>query len=349
MYARESDFGLTHLIERGVRALGLQHRNKQDIRSELNDQNMNCVDHWITHNNPEPLHILIKTKWSQKTRHPEVAQYISCVDRIQSRIESGQRTHLLWASKTQPTHQARAILTERRAEIMCCNVSIEMLARNVITWIAETCELDPAPGLREIPLRRVSRLYYADVDADVPVDETPEGQAIIAEFQMYLQSLHQSVGHRIQSALNQLGNYELQTVVHSMFPMTVEEWYNGSHSKVEYNRLLRTLAKLCVPTRAKHYPSRSLLFYCKMRRLSIEFASHMAEFHRRRATLMNSGLAYARSVSHPNCMPEPMTQEEYGGHVVHCDDYWVSISRNGVIERVPSGIQSHFYNYYNTN
>ncbi len=359
MDARESGFELEHLIERGVRALGLQHRNEQEIRTEFSDQSMNGVDHWITYSAPEspPTHILIQTKWRETTTQPEVAQYLSCVDRIQSRIESGQRIHLLWVCKTEPTRHARTILTERRADIVCCGVSIEMLARNAIAWIAETCGLDPAPGWREIPIRRVERpitqptnfIAPASRYAAVAPDETPEGRAKITEFQLYLQSLHQSVGRRIQSALNQLGNYELQTVVHSMFPMTVDEWQNGSHPKVDYNRLLRALAKLCVPTRTKHYPSRSLLFYCKMRCLSIEFASHIAEFHKRRAGLMNSGLAYARSISHPNCIPEPMTQEEYTGLVVHCDDYWVSINRNGAIERVPSGIQYHFYNHYNTN
>ncbi len=353
MNPRETGFALEALIESGAKALGLHHKSEQEIKAEFGDS-MNGVDHWISR--AEMPHILVQTKWRETTTQPEVAQFLACVDRIQARIP-GEEVYLLWVSKTEPTKHAKAILSERNVDIVCCSVSIEALARNVLCWIAESYGIDPTPGLLTIPIRRASRSVMGGASSVPPApvtpivklswDETEEGKRSIKEFQDLLQSMNASVFRRIQNALGQYGVYDIQSIVNAGFPMRPEDWWAGTHSKINFNSLLKALAKICVPTKTKAFQSRNLFFYCKMRHISTELANHVATYMGKRTQMIKAGSDWAKKTPVLLCQPEPMTQEEYKSVVVHSQDYWMYVNRDGTIQKVPSGLENQFfYNYY---
>lgn len=148
---QQMGFALEELIHNGLSALDPLIRcfREQEIRDRFNDQSINGVDHWITFKDQ---HILIQDKWCIKpASQKEVSQYLSCVHRIQARIESGSNVFLIWAGKQQPSRNAIPVLNERKAQIIHCNISIQALARNVILYVAELFGLDPSSALLTVP------------------------------------------------------------------------------------------------------------------------------------------------------------------------------------------------------
>lgn len=368
MDPREAGFALERYIQQAVKALhpSLIHRSEQEIKTELDDSTLNGVDHWITFKpeSKESHHILVQTKWRETITQPEVAQFITCVDRIQSRIPTEDTVILLWACKCEPTKNSKAILTDKSVDIVCCGISIESLARCVMCWVSETLGLDPVTGFREIPMRTAVRIPIArsssscsssssgtytsmSICSKVQWDETEEGKFAIQNFQQYLTNLSNSVGNRVRNALSFCGMSESMSIVNAGFPERVEDWWNGKNNKVNFNSILRALKGICVPTKNKNFESRNLFLYCKMRFISTELARHVAEYMGKRTQMIGKGSAWAKKVPVILCTPDPMTQEEFKATVVHCRDYWMHVNRAGVIEKVPSGIENQFFmNYY---
>jgi hypothetical protein len=356
MDPRESGLALETLIGASVKALGVKHLSESEIKTELGDSTMNGVDHWITY---KSAHILIQTKWRDTTTQPEVAQFLACVDRIQTRIPTEESVFLLWACKTEPTKNATAVLVERNVAIVSCGVSIESLARNVLCWVAESYGLDPAPGFCEIPVRLVPRIATgmprgtpvatpnAPPAPKIVFDETDDGKRAILNAQQFITSLHQTIGRRIQNSLSCGGLMDTMSIVNAGFPQKVEDWWSGTITKVNFNSILRALKGICVPTKTKNFQSRSLFVYCKMRYISTELAGQVAGYMALRTKMIGDGSSWAKKMPMLICTPEPMTQEEFKACVVHCADYWMHVNRAGVIEKVPSGIENQFFmNYY---
>jgi hypothetical protein len=357
MDPRETGFALERLIGAAVKTLhsSIRHLSESEIKTELADSSLNGVDHWISYTGQ---HILIQTKWRETTTQPEVGQFLACVDRIRSRIPEEDEVYLIWASKTEPTKNAKAVLAERNVYLVCCSISMEALARNVVCWVAETFGLDPTPGLLLFPVSRVGRatakasscVLTGGSSSSNPIltwDETEEGKRAIQEAQQLIQNLQNSVGRKVQNSLSQYGTSELMSIVNAAFPQRAEDWWNGSVSKVNFNSMLRSLKSLCVPTKTKHFHSRSLFCYCKMRYISTELASQVAAYMSKRTQMISSGSAWAKKLAMLVCQPEPMTQEEFKACVVNCQDYWMHVNRDGKIEKVPSGLENQFfYNYY---
>ncbi len=381
MDPREAGFVLERLIGTAAKLLPIKHLSEPEIKTELGDSSLNGVDHWISYMNA---HILIQTKWRESIGQSEVAQFLACADRIQSRFAEGDEVYLVWVSKHEPTKNSMATLVARNVHTVCCSVSVEALARCAILWIAETLGLDPMPAMGAFTVSRVGRAvtqksacvvgssggasggavgsaggggYASAGGSGAPVrpptptkvlrDETEAGQRDIHDFQQLINDLHRSIGMRMQNALSCCGFREPMTVVHAGFPQRVEDWSNGTTNKVNFNSVLRSLRTICVPTKTKRFQSQHLFLYCKMRYISTELASRVPAYMAKRTQMIGEGSAWAKKTPVLLCVPEPMTQEEFKACVGNCSDAWFNVNRAGVIEKVPSGIENQFFmNYY---
>ncbi len=340
--AAAEGFALEALIATGVKALcGPQHRSEQEIRTHFGDPSLNGIDHWILY---EGQHIFAQTKWKEAVSQPEVAQFLGCVDRVLARIPEEERStiYLLWVSKHTPSRHALSVLSERSVDVVSCSVSIEMLARNAIGWVAETYGLDPIPGLQTIAVKRASRVVAvgsrlpcaggAAVAAAAPVrppswDETAAGATARVEMTDMLRVLHDCVGRKLLRAASacHLAGGDMRMVLEANFPLTVDGWTDGRYSRVNFNALLRTVKVVCCPTRSKKTHSSCLFFYCKLRYLSTELARLAQEYMAKRGIMVGEKSTWGRQLPTLTCTPEPMTETEYRGLVVHCEDYSLNV------------------------
>lgn len=325
---------LEELIGTGVGKLeGVKHLNEHAIRTHFADPSLNGVDHWISYSGA---HILAQTKWKESgASQPEVAQFLACVERIVSRLPEEERSavYLLWICKTEPSRHARALLAERGAEIVCCGVSVEMLARNAIGWVAETWGLDPVPALQTVPIRHHARTaavpclvgggsVVATVATARTYDETPEGATARTEMLDFLQLIHDSVVRPLLLAAEGCPVMDLRLVLEANLPLEgVGAWTDGRYSRVNYNALLRTVKVVCCPTRSKHMPLAALRFYCRVRELSVEMGRLAQEYMARRGAMVGERSGWARRLPTLTCVPEPITETEWRGLVMLCVDH----------------------------
>lgn len=304
----------------------VSHKNEQEIRTYFCDTSLNGVDHWISLSGE---HILAQTKWKETTSQPEVAQFLSCADRIITRLPEGERGHvfLLWISKTEPTRHARAILMERGADIICCGISLEMLVRNVVGWVCETWGLDPTPAFQTIPIRRVIRgAVSTSIRSDrlvgrIEWDETATGIIAKDALLSILQLIQDSVTTPLLVAVSTCPIEDIGLIIQANFPISRDVWLSGSYSRINFNALLRTLKVLCYPTRTKRVLTAVFEFYCRVRELSSLLSRLAHEYMARRGVMAGEKSAWARRLPVLTCLPEPMTDTEYRGLAVLCSDY----------------------------
>jgi len=121
---------------------------ESQIKQHFKDNSLNGVDHWIKFGQNN---VLIQDKWKENTDQQEVSQFLECANRLNRRIPRNENIYLLWISKYQPTKNSMALLNERGVEVVCCNLSVEALARLAILRIAECLDVDPVPALLSIP------------------------------------------------------------------------------------------------------------------------------------------------------------------------------------------------------
>lgn len=350
---------LEGLIGTGVGALeGVRHLNEQAIRAHFGDASLNGVDHWISYNGE---HILAQTKWKEcGATQPEVAQFLACVERIVSRLPATERgsVYLVWICKTEPTRHARTLLSERGVEIVCCAVSVEMLARNVIGWVAETWGLDPVPALQTVPIRRATRVPAGGggsaavterLVGRVEYDETAAGVAARSEMLDFLQLIHDSVVRPLLLAASGCPVMDLRLVLEANLPLDgVGSWTDGRYSRVNYNALLRTVKVVCCPTRSKHVHSSAFRFYCRARFLSTELGRLAQEYMARRGLLQGERSGWARRLPVLTCVPEPMTETEYRGLIVWCVDYtpYIVLREHGGGREMEAHLMEQFRVFY---
>ena len=114
---------------------GLTHSFREnDIKKYFSDTSLNGIDHWIQVGNT---HIFIQDKWKISLNQREVAQYLNCVSRIQTRLEESANVHLVWVSKCAPTSNSLKMLLERKTHIIIADTSTEELANICVQKILE--------------------------------------------------------------------------------------------------------------------------------------------------------------------------------------------------------------------
>lgn len=127
------------LLEEKIRDASLQFRDvirslgESEIKEYFKDKSLNGVDNYIQFND---YHILIQDKWREKASSQlEAAQFLTCVDKIKSRLSIGQKLYLIWACKTSPTSNATSDLLRKNVKIIVSDASIEVLTNKVMNYM----------------------------------------------------------------------------------------------------------------------------------------------------------------------------------------------------------------------
>jgi hypothetical protein len=152
-----------------------------EIRSFFGDSSLNGVDHMITLGQ---VHILIQDKWKETTTQQEVSQFITCAERIQSRLEKTDRIYLIWCSKREPTSNSAKMLNERNVTQVCCGVSLEALSRCVILQVCECLSVSPIASLMSIEstVKPVPMGPSRHAAVAVPTTATPAPTVVVLPF-----------------------------------------------------------------------------------------------------------------------------------------------------------------------
>uniref|UniRef100_A0A6C0AQ29 Uncharacterized protein n=1 Tax=viral metagenome TaxID=1070528 RepID=A0A6C0AQ29_9ZZZZ len=305
-----------------------------EIRSFFGDSSLNGVDHMITLGQ---VHILIQDKWKETTTQQEVSQFITCAERIQSRLEKTDRIYLIWASKKEPTSNSAKMLNERNVTQVCCGVSLEALSRCVILQVCECLSVSPIASLMSIesvvkpvpmgPSRHAAVAVPVTTVATpapvviLPFDETVEGKREIDAMKQLITSIRNGILQRAETAMRMDGIPDIYMLWTSAMPKSLEDWWSGTVTKVDFNGYLKTVKNICWPTSKKHLPFRNLCYYTKLRKISVEFATLAADYELRRKGLLGKKSVWAKALPVLKALAEPMTDAEFRGGVKDTLDY----------------------------
>ena len=320
---------------------------ENDIRSHFGDNSLNGVDHWI--------HILIQDKWKESMTQQEVSQFLHCADRIQSRLPSEDNIYLIWASKKEPTTNSLKSLQEKNAIIVCCSISIEALAKNVILQINDCLNTDSTLSLQAIPKRNIipinnnkNNIVQKAIES---FDDSDEGKKLIEDMKLYIKNIHNNIIRKLENAMNTAGITDIYNLMIVYFPKTIEDWYSGKFSKIDYNSYLKAVKTICWPTNKKHLQSRNLFYYVKIRKISNDFAILVNEYEMKRKYLLLKKSSWVKLIPLIKCNAEPITDAEFKGAIENCEDYYYnammySEDKNNKLVYKKVGNQSLFNAFY---
>jgi hypothetical protein len=299
-----------------------------DVRTLFGDPSLNGVDHMLTFGS---IHILIQDKWKETITQQEVSQFITCAERIQTRLTGENKIYLMWVSKREPTPNSAKMLRERNVSLVCCGVSLEALARCAILQICECIPISPIEALMSIESSSKSEPMSASRHASVFVVPTPapspafddsvEGKREIDAMKQFITSIRNGVLQRAENAMRMDGIADIYMLWSSSMPKSLEDWWNGSIAKVDFNAYLKTIKTICWPTSKKHLPFRNLCYYTKLRKISVEFAVLAADYELRRKGLLGKKSVWAKALPVLKALAEPMTDAEFRGGVKDTMDY----------------------------
>ena len=337
---RITGLALEEMIHLALSAIADSCKREQEIRTEFADASLNGVDHWIKHGNT---HILIQDKWREAITQPEISQFLTCADRLQARIaDDSAKIILLWAAKREPTSHALRLLSEKGVAILCCGSSPQNLAKLVVLDVANFLDIDPTPALRLIPAVPTVPMSPGTI-ARPNYDNSDEGRANRAILERVMQQIHTVLFDRLRSAysMNCGGSPEIRAILDHELPQSSAHW--PEQKKVDFNHLLRALAKVCVPTKLRPTLTTSYFLYCKARYLSQSYEAMQLtkEYATLRDTMVQAKSVWAKSLPTIKWEPEPMLDTEYRKIVPLCT------INNGVL--MTSRLEYQFIVYYNGN
>lgn len=331
----EKGFLLEDVIHNALSSIhGINCRREKDIKTYFNDQSLNGVDHWIQYGN---LHFLIQDKWKESTTQQEVSQFITCAERLKTRLSSSESIELIWASKVAPTANSLNILKEKKAMILSHTISIEGLASLVVIEVCCHIGIDPIPALKAIKFNKHSPILTSSTSSIHPTpmveekwtyDYTDEGKLKRREMESFIQNMYNSAFRKCLISLSNFGRQEIYSIYNSIIPKDINHWQSGEFKKVDFNGFLKAIKSVCVPTRTKKLSYYSMNFYTKMRFISTELCTQVSEYNYIRSQMIANKSAWAKNLPTLTCNSEPMTDAEYKGVIVHCDDYWPGLENN---------------------
>jgi hypothetical protein len=305
-----------------------------EIRALFSDPSLNGVDHLLSFGST---HVLIQDKWKETTSQQEVSQFITCAERIQTRFTGPTTIYLLWVSKKEPTPNSAKMLRERGVSLVCCGVSLEALARCAILQICECVAISPIQPLLSIESSTKPEPMSASRHAPVTVptasappptpvpvptfDETTEGKRDIDAMKQFITSIKHGVLQRAENSMHQDGVPDVFLLWQSSMPRSLESWWNGTLTKVDFNAYLKTVKAICWPSPRKQLPFRNLCYYVKIRKLSLDFLSVAQEYETRRKGLLAKKSVWAKALPVLKADAEPITDAEFRGAVKHTMDY----------------------------
>ena len=227
------------------------------------------------------------------------------------------------------------MLQERHASIVCCGVSLEALARCVILQVCECLAVSPIQPLLAIdsvvkptPMDPSRHTTIATTTAttvttvpDTLFDDTEGGKRDIEAMKQLIASIRNGILRRAETAMSLDGIADIYSLWSSAMPRSMEEWWNGTKPKVDFNGYLKTVKAICWPNNKKHLPFRNLCYYTKLRKLSVEFAPLANEYEMKRKTLLSKKSVWAKGLSVLKVSAEPITEAEFKGAVKDTMDY----------------------------
>lgn len=324
-----------------------------EIRTLFADPSLNGVDHMLTFGST---HVLIQDKWKETITQQEVSQFITCAERIQTRLIGVSKIYLLWVSKREPTSNSAKMLRERNVSIVCCGVSLEALARCAILQICECTSISPIEALlsiespiKPIPMSASRHAAVPTVSAPstIPVltfDETAEGKREQESMKQFITSIRNSVLQRAENAMHQDGIPDVFLLWQNSMPRSLESWWNGTLTKVDFNAYLKTVKNICWPTNRKQLPFRNLCYYVKVRKLSMDFMPMAQEYETRRKGLLAKKSVWAKALPVFKGDAEPITDAEFKGAVKHTKEYREELSKEEKRLKTNSQLQeAHSY------
>jgi hypothetical protein len=181
--------------------------------------------------------------------------------------------------------------------------------------------------------------HHADILAPEPptativatFDDTVEGKRDIDAMKQLILSIRSGVLQRAETAMRLDGIADIYTLWSSAIPKNMEEWWNGSFSKVDFNAYLKTIKAICWPTSKKHLPFRNLCYYTKLRKISVDFAPLSNDYETRRKGLLAKKSAWAKGLSILKTTAEPISDAEFRGAVINTMDYIVAAPHDHVL------------------
>jgi len=314
-----------------------------EIRTVFNDPSLNGVDHMITIGST---HVLIQDKWKETITQQEVSQFITCAERIQTRLTGDNMIYLIWVSKREPTTNSAKMLKERKVSLVCCSVSLEALARCAILQICECLDVDPVSALVSIrsadrPSQMDSSRHESVSQTSCPIltyDETEEGKRDISEMQKTIVEPLVTMLRKVDTAISYDGSMDIHTLWNTTAPKVIADWYNGRFSKIDFTAFLKAVKQICWPTSKKALQSRSLFLYVKLRKFSVDLAVLANNYESKRKAMLTKKSTWAKSLSTLKVVAEPITEAEFKGAAAFCEDYWENrmnfITKK--IEKVPA-------------
>jgi hypothetical protein len=220
------------------------------------------------------------------------------------------------------------MLRERNVLLVCCGISLEALARCAILQICECIPVSPIEALLSIesavkpePMSVSRHLAVSVAPIVVAFDETTEGKREIDAMKQFITSIRNGILQRAENAMRMDGIADIYTLWSSSMPKSLEDWWNGSMAKVDFNAYLKTIKNICWPTNKKHLPFRNLCYYTKLRKLSVEFAPLAQEYETRRRGLLAKKSVWVKTLSVLKVFAEPMTDAEFRGSVKDTMEY----------------------------
>lgn len=348
----ELGFSLEEIIHASATCLpGASSSREAEIRTRFGDPSLNGVDHLISIG---AIHLLLQDKWKETVTQPEVAQFLTCAERIRGRLPPSDTLYLLWVSKVMPTTHAKKTLDEHGVNLVVCGVSVEALARCAICQICECVDLDPTDALKVIKsakrpetmggVRRELAVAPAPL-TPIAYDESEEGVRDKAELNATITAIS-AILTRISTAISYDASHDARTLWETQLPKAGDDWWSGRFSKIDFTAFLKAIKAICCPTAKKPLQSRQLYLYVKLRKASVELSAHAIVYEAKRKHMLTKKSVAAKSLPSFKAVAEPITEAEFKGSAAHCEDYWEyrvnRITHMG--ERVPAAhIESAFW------
>jgi len=322
-------FDLEELIHNAVAALSsdIKCYRENDIRTLLNDTTLNGVDHLFM---KDKKIILIQDKWHESnTAQKQVSQFMQGIKRIKDRMASNNILYddftLIWASKHCPTKGSLDILTENNVYIFNCPTTIYDLARIIVQQVAAEFDVNPISGMLTIPVIKLQEKTLPKSSLKVTYDCSAEGLTAILEMTSFIEKelVQKIYGHIDKLMTREVVNYH--SIINSSFPKTLDDWTSGKFSKVDFNKLLHSLATIDSHDPAKcifHIKSLDYFtVYCKMRYISTLLADIALLYMNKRNTLIDNKSEWAKGLPTLKCKPEPMTEGQYIEYLRYLNEY----------------------------
>jgi hypothetical protein len=322
-------FQLEEIIHKALSTIPFTHnKREQEIRTHFEDTSLNGVDHWVSKGDS---HVLIQDKWKETTNQQEVAQFLTCAERIRSRLPPSANVYLLWVGKKEPTSNSQQILKEKGVYIINCSFDIDSLARNAVLVTCKCLGEEPTPALLAISTAIPLTPMAAGGGGAQKVEETKEEKEKKEKLEAIVKQIQQDWIQRMSNAVSSCCVGDMWPIFNSNFPTRVEDW--NKFKKIDFNAFMKIMKKMCWPGKGKRVSSYSLFHYSKVRYISVHIQNLLNQYNTLREDMVSNKSAWAKTMPVLKCTPEPMSAGEFEAVAPLCQDYW-------------KGMEHQFYQQY---